>query len=65
MTIISAQVSGDLADEVRRSAAASDRSVSAEIRRALRLYLSTNKDEAVPGKDDLVDDGLAGPPHGR
>ena len=60
---ISAKLPDDLVREVSQSAAQSDRSVSAEIRRALRQYLNLNTDGAARDESGSASDGQARPPH--
>ena len=41
MTMISVQLPAELAEQMRKAAVESDRTLSAEVRRAMKLYLAT------------------------
>jgi hypothetical protein len=55
---IAAKVPAELADDVRRSAVEADRTLSGEVRRALRLYI---ENEAARLRGSTNNDGHAGP----
>lgn len=60
-TVMTAKVDRDLAEAMRATARLNDRTLSAEVRRALRSYLSTMNDESpvvTPGSREISAAGV-------